>query len=215
MRLNSVWSLLGFITLLSFAPKAQADWISLSSNIQIDIDQQMVKLPLEVINHSGGLEFIITIGKVKDYESVFGVECAAKEIHLAMATVGFEPQGYLDLKSPDYQAPKTQLDLLVEIEGKKNKLSHYIAWNGDKPIQDMGFYFCGSFFQKMGEKNHYAADLGLSIVAAYPSKEMLIGPLVSVANPYQEEEGAYLIPHKNVLPPIGTRGWLFIQKRSK
>ena len=60
----------------------------------------------------------------------------------------------------------------------------------------MNFYFCGSYFRDYGKRKAYAADLDLNVVAAYPSKEMMIGPLVHVANPYQEKEGAYLIPNK-------------------
>ena len=131
------------------AESSKENWINLSANIQIDIDRQIVKVPVEVINHSGGLEFIITIGKVKDYESVFGVDCLAKELHLAMVTVGFETQGFIDLKSEQPKEPEQMLALNVEINQDLKPIFHYLNWNGDKPIQDMNFYFAEAILETM------------------------------------------------------------------
>ena len=206
---------LGF-TLIFFSSTLQSEdhWIDLTGGIKIEISQQKVKLPITVVNLSGGLEFIVSIGTDKDYESVFSIKCSGKELHLALETVGFEPLGFLDLNSVDFSMPQTQLQLKVEFEKTLKPITAYLMWQDEKQVDEFFFYFCGSYFREHAKRKEYAADLDLNVIAAYGSKGMILGPLVSVANPYQEKEGAYLTPNAKTLPPVGTTGWLLIQKRS-
>jgi len=209
------FSLVALSFFISFySIQADASWIKLTGNIQINIEEQKVKIPLSVVNLEGGLEFILTIGDTKDYESVFSIKSSAKELHLAMATVGFEPNGYIQDDEKKEPIPNSKVDLNVQFGEKTHPLIHYLSWNGNRKIEHLPFYFCGSYFKEYAKRKEYAADLDLNVIAAYPSEEMVIGPLVKVANPYQEKEGAYLTPNKETLPPIGTNGWLLIQKHS-
>ena len=199
--------------ILSNSLLANENWIELTGDIKINLDEQKVQVPIKVVNLKGGLEFIITIGTDKDYESVFAIECSGKELHLALETVSFTPQGFLDLKNGNFKLPSEQLQLDVKFEKDFEPIDHFLLWHNEKKVEEIPFYFCGSYFREYGKRREYAADLNLNIVAAYPSKEMIIGPLVKVANPYQEEQGNYLTPNAKVLPPVGTIGWLLIQKR--
>jgi hypothetical protein len=194
--------------------QAKDNWIELTKGLKIDIDAQKIEVPIKVVNHSGGLEFLVTIGTDKDYESVFAIKCSAKELHLAMETVGFKPLGYLKLDQEDFQFPKEQLSLSIKFKDSFKPITDYILWNKNKAVEAFPFYFCGSTFRQYGNKKEYAADLDLNVIAAYASDSMVIGPLVKVANPYQDENGAYLTPNTNALPPLNTIGWLLIQKYS-
>lgn len=202
-----------FIFLLLINSLAAKDnWIELTKGLKIDIEAQKIEVPIKVVNHSGGLEFLVTIGTDKDYESVFAIKCSAKELHLALETVGFKPLGYLKLDSEGFQNPKETLKLSIKFKDIFKPISDYIAWNKNKPVKEFPFYFCGSYFRQYGNKKEYSADLDLNVVGAYPSKSMVIGPLIEVANPYQDESGAYLTPNVHALPPLNTIGWLLIQK---
>lgn len=212
MKVFNLHRLICLFLIFTTTLSAKDNWIELTQGLKIDIEAQKIQVPIKVVNLSGGLEFLVTIGTDKDYESVFSIKCSAKELHLAMETVGFKPLGYLDLNQEGFKNPEETLQLSIKFKDNFQPISSFISWNKNKAVEKFPFYFCGSTFRLYGNKKEYAADLDLNVVGAYPSPNMVIGPLVKVANPYQDENGAYLTPNANTLPPLNTIGWLLIQK---
>ncbi|MBF0199360.1 MAG: hypothetical protein HQL32_16720 [Planctomycetes bacterium] len=188
-----------------------AEPMTLPNGIKVSFENKEVHAPISVSNKNGQLEFIVSKGLEKDYESVFSTKISAKDIHMAILLIGIEPSAYAE----GQKAPQSsQLELFVKFgEEEAQPISHYLKWKDGSDVQGH-FYFVGSFFEKISGRSQYMAELSLNIVAAYPDKSMVISPNFNVENPYAEGESV-LYPDGKTLPKIGTKGMLIIRKPQK
>ncbi len=62
-----IWSHILFLALLSSGCLAtpKSEFIALPGGVSINMEEKMVSFPLQVINLTGGLEFILTKGRAK------------------------------------------------------------------------------------------------------------------------------------------------------
>lgn len=71
---------------------------SLAKGIDVDLTRKKVRIPITLINEdASGLEFIVTIGTEKDYESLFSTSIRAKELHMALLMAELTPSENLML----------------------------------------------------------------------------------------------------------------------
>ena len=184
----------------------QSPWISIPSGIEINSRDQMLRFPIEVVNDNGGLEFLLSIGKDKDYESLFGCSFKAQDLHLAMLMIGACPQGNIELPP----SADSRVKISVIMAEQTYPLESWLSWSTDEPVKDLGLYFHGSGFATSSTKKVYLADQSLNVVGAWASDDMVLGPAIKVGNPYVEDGTPYLRPCAKMPHPKGTKGSMLI-----
>lgn len=214
----SLWLALGFLGLCSLNPlqgeetapslaMPHSPWISIPSGIEINSRDQMLRFPVEVVNDNGGLEFILTIGKDKDYESLFACSFKAQDLHLAMLMISACPQGNIELQP----SLGSRVKISVTMAEQTYPIESWLSWSNDQPVKDLGLYFHGSAFAMSQNKKIYLADQSLNAVAAWASHDMVLGPSVKVGNPYIEDDTPYLRPCAKLPHPKGSKGSMLIE----
>jgi|SaaInlStandDraft_1057018.scaffolds.fasta_scaffold08427_3 hypothetical protein len=193
--------------------KNESSFTPVGGGIEVDLKQSILRVPIELVGKGNekdpsrtlGLEFLVTIGKDKDYESMFSSESRGQHLHMALLMIGREPS-----KSESSIPASANLVLEIELGEDRRPAENWVFWSDSKPVKSLKWYFRGSQMVKVGKNNHYAADEALNLVAAMPSPTMVVGPGVAVGNPYNEED-VYLVPSLLPKTPIGTKGWLWIR----
>lgn len=195
--------------------KEESPFTPVGGGVEVDLEKKIIRVPIELVgkgnekdpNRSLGLEFLVTIGKDKDYESMFSTDASGQNLHMALLMIGREPAQ----KATTIPA---SANLHIEISMNEGRMpaKDWLLWSDQSPVKDLSWFFKGSEVHKFGNRREYAADQALNFIASLPSNAMVVGPGVEVGNPYNEED-KYLIPM--VLPAIdiGTKGWMWIQAR--
>ncbi len=196
-------------------------FIELPGGASVNAARRTVALPVEVVNLSGGLEFLLTLGKTKDYEAVLSTTVAGTLLHFALRSAGMEaaevsPDANFEEKLKAQLEKGTRVEIAVQFAGddKPRPLQQLLLWSDKSPLEKAEWYFAGSYFKNEEGANVYAADRSLCLIASYPTPEMVIGPTFAVDNPYKDGSKRYLIPNTQALPPVGTQGRLFIQAKA-
>lgn len=191
---------------------APSDMISLPGDLKLYLDSKKISMPIELVNTSDGLEFILSSGKAKDYESMFSTKIKGRDLHFALVSVGFIPK--VDLKESD-DVGLVGLSLFIQFKGEKKMMpiNHYLQWSDGESLKKNQFLFQGSYFRKVNGKKIYEANVSLNLIAAFPSADMVIGPNFKVGNPYENDSKIKpLQPKKSSLPELGTKGELIIMQ---
>ena len=202
-----------FLCLWSFMTQLQARedaLIKLPGNIRLDMENKKVLIPIELVNLSGALEFILSTGKAKDYESLLSTAIKGHDLHFALTSLGFMAR--VDVEK---DADKNSMDLALFVQFSDTKeirpLTDMLIWSNKKKVTDNHFIFQGSYFRPVNGRNVYEADTSLNLVAAMLSDDMVVGPAFKVGNPYEAEGDApALLPKAEALPKLGTKGDLII-----
>lgn len=189
--------------------------ITFPSGIKVFHKKRELHVPITVVNHKGGLEFILSHGLNKDYESVFSTKCKGKELHLALLAINLLPTPYLNFDSLNKIHHQSKCSLYIQFDTEPQPIQNFLLWKYKDPLKENSFFFAGSYFRKIEQKNVYMADTTLCLIAAYPAPEMIIGLTQIVDNPYDGVEGKYLTPNPKTLPPIKTKGFLIIRATSR
>ena len=184
----------------------RSPWITLPSGIEVNSRDHILKFPIEVVNDNGGLEFLLSIGKDKDYESLFSCAFKAQDLHLALLMIGACPQGNILLPP----LPESRLNMNVIFEEMSYPIESWLSWSNGEPVKDLGLYFHGSEFALSNKKKVYLADETLNVIGAWASSEMVIGPSIKVGNPYVEDTTPYLHPIAKLPHSKGSKGTMSI-----
>lgn len=185
----------------------------------VDLKNGIVALPVEVSNLEGGLEFLASHGKAKDYESIFTSTVKGSMLHFALTSAGFEPSSF-DPEEKDFatrinqlkeKGTRLQLRYLPEGGDTPVPVENMLKWSDESDVEAGTWFFAGSYHEQREDKNFYAADLSLCLVGTYPTLNMPVGSLHPVGNPYGDKE-RYWMPNRKNLPTLGSRGWLIFTR---
>jgi hypothetical protein len=185
-------------------------WVNLPSGIEINSRDHKLRFPVKIVNDNGGLEFLLTIGEDKDYESLFSCSFSGQELHMALLMINVAAHGNI-LVAP---VPESKVDIEVTMGDNTSKIEAWLSWSNGKPVEDLGLYFHGSAFGRNNGKNIYLADQRLNVIGAWPAQEMVLGPSVPVGNPYEDDSIPHLRPKAKLPFPVGTKGVMLVQLMS-
>lgn len=181
--------------------------LTLAKGIEIDMELQLVRIPVTLINDQcPGLEFLVTKGSDKDYEAIFSTNINARDLHMALLIVELTASDNLYLPPPK----DSLVELTLEFKDQRSPIEEWLRWSDGREVEDLGLYFKGSAFSKIGKTNTYLADLALNIISAWSCYDMLIGPTVDVGNPYTEEGPPHLLTKSELPFPQGEQGFLYL-----
>ena len=204
--------LLGLSSVLIAKPELQKrsafkSSLTLAKGIDIDMELQLVRIPVTLVNDQcPGLEFLVTKGTDKDYEAIFSTNINARDLHMALLIVELSASD--NLNSPPQN--DSLVELTLEFKGQHSPIEDWLSWSDGRAVDDLGLYFKGSGFSKIGKTNTYLADLALNIISAWSCYDMLIGPSVEVGNPYTEEGPPHLIAKSELPVAQGEQGFLYL-----
>jgi hypothetical protein len=196
-------------------PKEGSSFTPVGGGIEVDLDKGLVRMPIELVgkgnekdpSRSLGLEFLVTIGMDKDYESMFSSKARGQNLHMALLMIGLEPS-----KAAKEVPASANLQIEIQIGEERRLAKDWLLWSNGKLVDDLDWYFRGSELTKVGERTEYAADQALNLVATLPSSSMVVGPAVDVGNPYNQED-VYLVPALLPERSLGAQGWIWFQAR--
>lgn len=181
--------------------------LTLAKGIDIDLEDRLVRIPITLVNDQcPGLEFLVTKGTDKDYEAIFSTNINARDLHMALLIVELSASDNLNSAPPK----ESLVELTLEFKGQQSRIEDWLSWSDGRDVDDLGLYFKGSGFSKIGKTNTYLADLALNIISAWSCYDMLIGPTVAVGNPYTEEGPPHLIGKSELPVHQGEQGFLYL-----
>lgn len=207
--------------LAALEPEAKSSYIALPNGPDVNLEKKEVRFPAVLVNVKDPLEFVLSYGRDKDYESILCTTVSGTMLHFAMTTVGMNASSFTSGDNLQYgpmlaeqHSKGSRLGIDLEWQGEKAKvrvkLSEVLLRGTDKVLESNQWFFAGSYHHDQHGKQIYAADESLNLIAAFPALDMVIGPDFSSGNPYDEGESLYLKPNGKLLPPVGTQMMIYI-----
>jgi hypothetical protein len=195
------------------APQSPQEQMKLAG-IELDSKKRQVTVEAKICLREGLLEYLICVSGREhtfEHESLISVKCAPSLLHLTLLAIGLQPCEFGIIEEWETKwrkQPKSRVKIEVEFvqDGKvvKRDIGEFLASrNKDAGKQLEAWIFTGSTFDKLGDKQIYAADYNGSVVGMGLEGASLIQPGSPSENPYQGEERGWKIDSSK-MPPRGT-----------
>lgn len=181
--------------------------IQISPGLEIDIKKNEVYLDVEVVNVEDSLEFVLSYGKTKDYESLLSTKIKPSELHFALVSIGLIKH---EKSLTEHQPSKCKI--FIQHQNKSIALNDWLIWSDGKKVEKNTYVFQGSYFIKTDNQSEYAADMNLNMISAVEAEDAVIVPAFKTGNLYHDSGPAFFKANKKTIPRMGLKVKLLIRK---